>query len=414
MTYIENNRVSLREKDFILLCFFSLLSFTVTQIVNSTTSLFVDALGGTATYSGFMMFAYTAAALIVRMLCGKWIDRRGCRVFILFGAVSMAVSIACYNFFPILPALGAWRFLQGMSFSLISTAAGVAVANTLHPSLLGKGISVFSLAHSCATTIGPYLGLALIFGNRFYAVYWTAAAISLVSVILAMNCSFRVNEQTALLQKAARPAQATEGEAPAPARKAGIRGGLGAYLERSAVKPALVQLIVCVSVSSIVFFLPLFASDKSYADAGLFFVVASLAMIASRLLVVRIIDSVSIAAILIPCMLGGAVCMLSIAFIANTAVFLAAACLYGCLHGICQPTLNTAVMSIAPIHRRGVAMATFFLFVDSGMGAGALLWGRLIDLFGFTVVYCAGAALLLSNVPLLLLLRIGRHSQTAL
>ncbi|MDR2295301.1 MAG: MFS transporter [Clostridiales Family XIII bacterium] len=415
MSHIEDNRVSLWKKDFILLCFFSLLSFTVTQIANSTTSLFVDALGGSATYSGFMMFAYTAAALIVRMLCGKWIDRLGCRVFILSGAVSMAVSIACYNFFPILPALGVWRFLQGVSFSMISTAAGVAVANALHPSLLGKGISVFSLAHSCATTIGPYLGLALIMGDRFHAVYWTAAAISLVSVVLAMNCSFRVNAQTALLQKAARPAPEAppRGDAPAPARKAGRKGLLGAYFERAAVNPAVIQLIVCVSVSSIIFFLPLFAVDKPYADAGLFFVVASLAMIASRLLVVRIIDSVSIAVILVPCMLGGVVCMLCVAFIANTPVFLAAACLYGCLHGICQPTLNTVVMSEAPIHRRGVAMATFFLFVDSGMGAGALLWGRLIDLFGFTIVYCIGAALLLFNTPLLLLLRVGRSEAEA-
>jgi MFS family permease len=411
VAHVEDNRISLWKKDFILLCFFSLFSFTVTQIVNSTTSLFVDALGGSATYSGFMMFSYTAAALIFRILCGKWIDRRGCRVFVLFGAISMAVSIACYNFFPFLPALGAWRFLQGVSFSLISTAAGVAVANTLHPSLLGKGISVFSLAHSCATTIGPYLGLALILGDRFDAVYWTASGISLVSAALAMNCSFRANPQTARLQQIARPAPE---ETARPARGAGIRGLPGAYLEKSAVRPAVIQLIVCVSVSSIVFFLPLFAVGKAHADAGLFFVVASFAMIASRLLVVRIIDSVSVAAILTPCMLGGAACMLAVAFVENKAVFLAAACLYGCLHGTCQPTLNTVVMNAAPIRRRGVAMATFFLFVDTGMGAGALLWGRLIDLFGFTAVYCLAAALLLLNTPLLLLLRTGRSREAEL
>jgi MFS family permease len=399
--HIEDNRISLWKRDFILLCFFSLLSFIVTQIVNSTTSLFVNALGGSATYSGVMMFAYTAAALIVRILSGKWIDRRGCRVFVLTGAVSMAVSISCYNLFPFLPALGAWRFMQGVSFSLISTAAGVAVANTLHPSLLGKGISVFSLAHSCATTIGPYLGLALIMGNRFCAVYWTAAAISLVSVVLAVNCSYRVNEQTGKPQRAQPPVPQP---AKRPARKAGLAGVLGAYFERSAVRPAVIQLITCVSHSSIVFFLPLFAVDKPYADAGLFFVVASFAMIASRLFVVRIIDIVSTAVILIPCMIGGVASMLGIAFIGNTAVFLTAACFYGCLHGLCQPTLNTEVMSAAPMHRRGVAMATFFLFVDTGMGAGALLWGRLIDFFGFTVVYCLSAASLLVNIPLLLLL----------
>jgi MFS family permease len=404
VAHIEDNRISLWKKDFILLCFFSLFSFIVTQIANSTTSLFVDALGGSATYSGVMMFAYTAAALIVRILSGKWIDRRGSRVFVLSGAVSLAVSIAFYNIFPVLPLIGAWRFLQGVSFSLISTAAGVAVANTLHPSLLGKGISVFSLAHSCATTIGPYLGLALIMGDRFYAVYWTAAAISLVSAVLAVHCSFRVNEQTALLQQAAQPPPAAP-EGARPARGAGIKDAVGTYFEGSALKPAVIQLIVCVSVSSIIFFLSLFAVDKPYADAGLFCVVASLAMIASRLFVVRIIDSVSTAAILIPCMIGGVACMLGVAFIENTAVFLTAAGLYGCLHGLCQPTLNTEVMSNAPIRRRGVAMATFFLFIDTGMGAGALLWGRLIDLFGFEIVYSVSAALLLINIPLLLLLR---------
>ncbi|MDR1574172.1 MAG: MFS transporter [Clostridiales Family XIII bacterium] len=403
MIHTEDNRASLWKKDFLLLCFFSLFSFTVTQIANSTTSLFVDALGGSATYSGVMMFVYTAAALIVRMLCGKWIDRRGCRVFVLAGTVSMAVSIACYNFFPILPALGAWRFLQGVSFSLISTASGVAVANALHPSLLGKGISVYSLAHSFATTIGPYLGLSLIVGDRFYTVYWTAAAISLASVILALCCSFKVNAQIARLSAAE----------PVPAEKRGMWAVLDAYFEKSAIKPAAIQLITCVSVSAIVFFLPLFAVDKPYADARLFFVVASFAMIASRLFVVRIIDSVSIATILIPCMIGGVACMLFVAFVENTIVFLLSACLYGCLHGLCQPTLNTAVMSKAALHRRGVAMATFFLFIDTGMGAGALLWGRLIDLFGFTIVYCISGALLLFNIPLLLSLRKDDRSRSS-
>jgi MFS family permease len=397
---IKDNRASLLEKDFLLLCVFSLFSFTVTQMINSTTSLFVDSLGGSATYSGIMMFSYTAAALLVRMMCGKWIDRRGCRVFILFGTVSMAVSVACYNFFPILPTLGVWRFLQGMSFSLISTAAGVAVANTLHPSLLGKGISVFSLAHSFATTVGPYLGLSLIMGDRFSAVYWTASAISLTSVILTMNCSFKTNLQVADL----RETSASESVDTRRGRKAGVKRFIGTYFEKTAVRPAVIQLTVCISVSSVVFFLPLFAADKPYADAGLFFVVASVAMILSRVFVVRIIDSVSIAAILVPCMFGGIVCMLLIVFTKSTGFFLLAACFYGCLHGLCQPTLNTAVMNKAPIHRRGVAMATFFLFVDTGMGAGALLWGRLIDLFGFTFVYCLAGALLLIDVLLLLVL----------
>jgi MFS family permease len=409
--HIDNKKASIWEKDFVLLCFFSLFSFTVTQIANSTTSLFVNSLGGSATYSGVMMFCYTAAALSFRILCGKWIDRRGSRVFVLSGAVSMAVSVACYNLFPILPALGAWRFLQGLSFSMISTACGVAVANTLHPSLLGKGISVYSLAHSFATTIGPYLGLSLIMGDRFHMVYWTASAISVSSVFLAGSCSFKVNAQVEDLQNASRfasedsiAAKAALADTPA-GRGAGARALLGTYLERSAVRPALIQLIVCVSVSSVVFFLPLFASDRPYADAGLFFVVASLAMIASRLFIVRIIDSIPISVILIPCMIGGVACMLSVALVKSTVIFLMSACLYGFLNGICQPTLNTEVMSEAPLHRRGVAMATFFLFVDTGMGAGALLWGRLIDLFGFTAVYCASGALLLVNIPLLLMLR---------
>jgi MFS family permease len=288
--------------------------------------------------------------------------------------------------------------MQGVSFSLISTASGVAVANTLHPSLLGKGISVFSLAHSLATTVGPYLGLSLIVGDRFDAVYWTAAGISLASVVLALNCSFKLNAQTARLRKAYEPAP----EDARPEETRGIRAVLGAHFEKTTIRPATIQLITCISISSIAFFLPLFAVDKPYADARLFFVVASLAMIGSRLFAVRIIDSVSIAAILIPCMIGGVTCMLCVAFAENTVAFLLAACLYGCLHGMCQPTLNTEVMSKAPLHRRGVAMATFFLFIDTGMGAGALLWGRLIDLFGFSIVYSISGALLLLNIPLLL------------
>ena len=81
-----------------------------------------------------------------------------------------------------------------------------------------------------------------------------------------------------------------------------------------------------------------------------------------------------------------------LAFASNLGMFVAAGLTYGLGFGSVQPTLNAIMIKLCPPERRGVGNATFFSAMDIGIGTGAILWGVVSQIAGFTYVFI-GAAL---------------------
>ena len=82
----------------------------------------------------------------------------------------------------------------------------------------------------------------------------------------------------------------------------------------------------------------------------------------------------------------------------NEAVFLMAGFFYGLAFGTLQPVYNALAMQRAPFHRRGAISATFNLSVDLGIGAGAAIWGIIIDRSGFSPMFIGSVGLMLLTV----------------
>ncbi|MDA6131404.1 MFS transporter, partial [Escherichia coli] len=68
-----------------------------------------------------------------------------------------------------------------------------------------------------------------------------------------------------------------------------------------------------------------------------------------------------------------------------------AAIFYGLGFGSVQPALQAWSVKEAPANRRGMANATFFSFFDLGVGIGAMVFGQIAHLFGYSSIYMTAA-----------------------
>jgi MFS family permease len=103
------------------------------------------------------------------------VDRKGCRLIALIGSGFMIIFTALFNLVPHLLAIGVWRFFQGIGYASAGTAFSTAVSLVVPREHLGRGISIYGLTQSIATSIGPYFALTLIIGDNFRYVYCSAA-----------------------------------------------------------------------------------------------------------------------------------------------------------------------------------------------------------------------------------------------
>lgn len=375
-------------KDFTLICLISLIASSAIQIMNNTTPLYIDSLGGTASYSGSLFTIFTIAAVISRFIIGNLIDSKGYRIFVMGGSVIFALFVITYIILPQLYMFPIWRFMQGLGFAALTTATGAAIADVSHRSRIGEGISIYGLGQSFATAIGPSLGLALIFGNNFSVVYIVASIIIMSSFFLSFGCSFKPNIDNEHIKEFVEVSLNNKAEKTTT----GIKSFLNKYFEKKAIHSSIIQGLNSASFSSILIYLALYSADKRFANAGCFFIIASITMIMSRIFLASFVDRYRPIFILIPGLLAGIVCFIILAFTTNPVVYLSAAIGYGIMHGMCTPLLNLIAINNSSTNRRGAATATFYVSVDIGIGLGSSLWGLVIDLAGFKIMYC-GATL---------------------
>ena len=88
---------------------------------------------------------------------------------------------------------------------------------------------------------------------------------------------------------------------------------------------------------------------------------------------------------------------------------LTAAVLYGFGFGMVQPGLQAWSVERAPVHRKGMANATFFSFFDLGVGIGAIVFGQISHWFGYPSIYLAAAGSVL--ISMLVYLSVLRKEQ---
>ncbi len=349
-------------RDFILISIANLFITLGFQMLLPVLPVFSAELGGSDSWAGLVVGIFTISAVLMRPVAGRLLDKQGRRGVYILGLIVFLICVVAYNWTSTILVLLILRFIHGFGWGASSTASSTVASDIVPKSRLGEGMGYFGLTSTLAMAIAPALGLEVLSGHGFNAVFYISAGVVLISIFIALPIKYHKPDESS-------------------------KSGKTGIFEKSAILPAVVIFFITMTYGAIVSFIALYAGQKQIGNIGLFFTVYAIALLVSRPYFGRLTDRKGPSFAVLP----GIICViLSMSFIyfANSLMtFLIAGLIYGIGFGAIQPALQAMSVRKVDNTRRGAANATFFLGFDLGIGAGAILWGIIAENFGYQFIY---------------------------
>lgn len=364
--------------NFILICLSSLALFFAFYSLIPTLPVYIERFGGTSRIAGLALAALALASVITRPFAGWALDKYGRKTIFLGGLLLYLLPMLIYiGMIPVL-ILIILRFFQGLTWGVGNTASNTVAADIVPRERLGEGMGFFSLTLSVSMAASPALALWLINAYSFPVLFITCSLLTLTSIILASLIKYPKHEFRATAPRLV-------------------------FMERAALRPALVMLFVTVNYSSALSFLSLHAIAQGLATAGLFFTSFAVTTLVSRPLAGIIVDRKGRKGYDLGILLGIVAIMAAVPFLAQVSAvqhLVAAGVLYGIGFGFIQPMMLTLAISSVSPGKRGAANATFWTGFDLGVAVGSILWGLVAAALGYKFMFN------LTIIPLLIALAV--------
>lgn len=354
-------------RDFVLILMSNFFIFLGFQMTLPTIPLFVEKLGGNDQLIGIVVGIFTFSALLLRPYAGHMLETKGRRFVYLTGLAIFVLSVGSFGFVNSLIFLFVLRIVQGFGWGFSTTASGTIATDLIPAKRRGEGMGYFGLSGNIALAFGPTLGLALAGVISFKLLFLICALLGLAALVLSSRINYKQAEKQSV-----------------PLKRWDI-------YEKSALRPSFLLFFITVTFGGIASFLPIYSAQKGISGIHWYFLLFAIALMISRTFAGRLYDQRGHQAVFLP----GAVLILAamflLAWLPNSMIMYIAAILYGLGFGSVQPALQAWSVKEAPANRRGMANATFFSFFDLGVGIGAMVFGQIAHLFGYSSIYMTAA-----------------------
>jgi MFS family permease len=329
-----------------------------------------------------MVGAIAAVSLAARPWVGWWLDRGGTAWALLAGAAIYTLTALGYSVAASVAAILGLRAATGLAIAL-SVTAGQTMAVTLSPAnRRGEGLSLLSIAFTLAQMSGPAVGMALALRAGYHSLFWGAATIGLLGLGLAWSMRAAPNP----LAGAASPAAAAKSPAAAATLSTASAAPRRPVFHRALLVPGLLMLMLMVPFGANVGLLPLHAYRRGLGNPGLALAAHAAGVFLAQLGSGRLSDRTGRLAVILPGLVLSAAGMWATAALGGWALILAGA-LSGFALGVGQPSLNALGADMVPPAAHGSAMATLGIFLEIGIGLGAIGGGFLGRAWGLGTMY---------------------------
>ena len=365
-------------KPYNLMLVVSILSYTGHYMLMTTVTLYAKELGGSNVMAGLMVTALTVSALFFRPLFGSLIDAKGRKPVLIIGAVIFVIASVFYCFTGTIFVLLALRVFNGIGFSAHTSAAGTIASDLTPKSRIAEGMSYYGISIIIGTAIGPSLGLNLSGCGGYRFMFLFVFLIWAAGLLVALQ----VNYEKKRIKDTASDANA---EIAVKLKKE------SGFIEKTSLLPSLAMFFVSLTFGSVIAFLPSFGIVREIENIGSFFIIYSIAVLICRLTTGKLADMYNFTVVLVPSLAALLLSMVILAFSYSLPAVLIAAVFFGIGFGTSYPIINAIVIKLCPEKRRGSATSTLLASMDLGIGSGALVWGAVLEVTGFTTVYLASA-----------------------
>jgi MFS family permease len=246
------------------------------------------------------------------------------------------------------------RFFHGFSTGFKPTATSAYGADVVHESRRGEALGALAIGYTLGSSVGPIIGSYLVVQYSFNVMFIASAALALGSVAILYNIRETLPN-------------------PQPFRWSLLHIPRNEIIERSALKPALVLLLLSVSLGACVTLAPDFSVSLGMLNKGLFFTCFTITSLLIRLIAGKSSDRYGRPIILFFSSAAMMASMLVLAFTHTSWMFLLGSGIFGMSLGMNSPTVAAWAVDRCAIHNRGKAVATVYIALEAGIGGGALL-----------------------------------------
>ncbi len=384
-------------RDFILatvLNFFLILNHFV--LMTSTTLFAVHSFDVSSAVGGFAASIFIIGTLIARLCSGQISRFFSLKKILIVGLICATFCSTLYFLVGDLASLMTLRIIHGFFYGLCSNSISTIGTALVPDSRKGEGVAYFMLSNTLGAAFGPSIGIALSSSGVYTGVFVCA----IVVISISLLCSLPLRVRTNGLQNGPVVAETD------PLFKRIVKGAI----EPRAVGIAAVAGIIFFAYSSLLTYLSTFGQETGLQDAvNVFFLVYAGAMFISRPFTGKLFDRRGARIVMIPSFFLMMAGMVMLGTASSTANVLIAAALLGIGVGTIQSCGLTIAVQKAPLERLGVANATFFAALDTGVGLGPVVSGELVLAFGTSQMYVSMAAF--GALALALYLAISRPSK---
>lgn len=266
------------------------------------------------------------------------------------------------------------RIIQGFGMGLVVTTLGALIAQIVPHDELLKGMNIYSLFSAAAGALGPYIGMFLIADGYFPRLFATALATVLLGTVILAYLRYRVH-------------------LPLPKDLHTQSSGTPIWKSR-AVFPTLLAFTTSFVYAGIASYLSLYGIEVGIPNVGFFFLYGFIGLLASRLVVNRIMVNMHLSVILMIFGSAYAVILLMMMVFPSVIAWTFLGVAFGFVFNFIGTILNTMAVKNVPITDKTSANAMLFIGLDSGFFLGGLIWGQVADIFSTQTIFLVAAAVI--------------------
>jgi MFS family permease len=329
-----------------------------------------DQLNASLSEAGLASGIFIVGTLLARLQWGKSIELYGRKKSLYGGILFYLVTTLMYFYIPNLAFMYGVRFLNGMAYGIVSTATNTIIASCIPVQKRGEGINYYGLSTSLAAAIGPFLGMVLMLLVNFTDIIIMCAILVVLCVggciLLHVDEMELTNEQRQHMKDYA----------------------LDNYVEKRVWVISAIGFLMGFSYSSVLTFLAAYAREIHLVQAStFFFVVYAVVITLTRPVTGIIFDRKGENYVLYPCYICLAVGLYLLSITSTAFVLLLAGVFVGLGYGTFMSNGQAVCIKLTPPHRVSVALSTYFVALDLGIGVGPYVLGCLQTVLSFADLY---------------------------
>ena len=318
---------------------------------------YLSSLGG-EDYKGLIIALFTLSAGLSRPFSGKLAYKIGRIPVMMVGASVCFVVGLLYPLLTFVSGFLFLRFAHGFSAGFTPTGASAYVADIVPFQKRGEAMGIQSLFGSLGMAAGPAVGGWIASIWSINTVFYCAAFTAIFSILILLRLKETLQEKE-------------------PLRLGLFKLERHEIIEKRVLLPSIILFLSVFSFGVVLTIIPDFSTYLGIKNKGLFFAVFTLSSLGIRLIAGKTSDRYGRVVVLRAAVVCMMLAMVSVAFAESKVVLLSSGILFGAAVGMYSPTTTAWVVDRSLDKFRGRALATMYIFLESGIGVGAVISGWL-------------------------------------